>query len=107
MTNKRINSEFIDELPENIYEITEYNVMFEIRLFDRYWWDADDNRLIMKTMRGNKYKVVKPLYKNDGTRFVHMYDIKGRQTFVNYDWLLYSHSLCYYLNHMILNLNLN
>ena len=36
--------------------------------------------------------------KRDNTRFVHMIDVKGNKTFVNYDYLSFSYSIGFYLN---------
>ena len=95
-------AQYIDNLPDDVYEITHRQVMFEDRLFNRYWWDPTNNRLIMKTLRGNKYKIVQPIKDkyHDG-RFVYMIDIHGNQTFVNFDGLLIEYSVGYYLKHLI------
>ena len=46
--------EFIDELPENVFEI-KYDNMYNSQ-FNRYWFDVDNNRIIMKPIRGKNKK---------------------------------------------------
>ena len=90
--------EFINELPENVFEIKYYDNMYNSQ-FNRYWFDVDNNRIIMKPIRGKKYKIVHPMkdkYHQDD-KFAHLIDINGNQTFVNYDWFIFSHSIGYYL----------
>ena len=41
-------SEYIKELPENIFEI----------IFSYYWWDDTNQQLIIKDKRNIKYKIV-------------------------------------------------
>ena len=99
--------DYINELPENVFEITTYYNTFNPK-FDRYWWDATNNRLIMKPKRMNKYKIVHPMIdKYHDSRFVHMYDINNNQIYVNYDYLEDSYSSCYYLsiNHYDFDIN--
>ena len=101
MTSNKTKPEYIDKLPENVYKITSYDT-FPIAIFDRYWWDPTENRIIMKPKRIKKYKIIHPMFdKFHDSRFVHMYDINGKQTFVNFDFLEYSYSLGFYLNKMI------
>ena len=88
-TNFKSKPEYINELPENVFEIKDYISLGEVVLFDRYWWDPTNNRLIMKPKRIKKYKIVHPMIdKRDNTQFVHMFDINNKQTFVNYDYLI-------------------
>ena len=91
--------EYIDKLPENVFEIKNYKTYSdEVYEFNRYWWDADKCRIIMKLKRGNKYKVVKPIFdKNHGSNFVHFFDITDNDIWVNYDWIVWSNSIGYYL----------
>ena len=91
-------SEFINELPENVYEVKSYVGLIQTSLFDRYWWDPLKCRLIMKPLRGKRFKIIHPMIKHDGTRFVHMLDINGDKIFVNYDYFEFSNSIGYYLN---------
>ena len=99
MTSIRTKPQYIDELPENVFEITHYNNCYNSQ-FDRYWWDGTNNRLIMKPKRIKKYKIVQPMFdKFHESRFVHMYDINNNQIFVNYDYLEASFSMGYYFNY--------
>ena len=94
-------TEYINELPENVFEIRNYDNYYNSQ-FNRYWWDPINNKLIMKPKRGNKYKIVHPMTdKHHENKFVHLYDIDDNQIFVNYDALMYSYSPAYYLNHLI------
>ena len=96
----RSKAEFINSLPTSVYEIRFYiNACFGPSLFNRYWWDYINNRIIMKPKRGNRYKIVHPMVdKRDNSKFAHLYDIENRLTFVNYDYLTFSHSTGYYLS---------
>ena len=101
MTSNKTKPEYIEELPEKVYDIVSYDTI-PIALFDRYWWDPNKNRIIMKPKRIKKYKIIHPMInKLDNTRYVHLYDINGKQTFVNYDYLEFSYSIGYYLNKLI------
>ena len=66
--------EFLNELPENVFEfgrVLGYD-------FNRYYIDLDKCRIIMKTKRGNKIKVVKPHYdKWNNTYYVWLYRVSG------------------------------
>ena len=85
-TTKIRKPEYLNELPKNIYEYRE-----------RYWWDADNNRLLMKDKRTNKYKVVKPMSdKYHESQFIHIYE-NGKKIYINYDYLTFSYSIGYYL----------
>ena len=100
-SSNRAKAEYINELPANVFEIKYYNNFYNSQ-FDRYWIDMNKCQVIMKDKRCNKYKVVHPMInKIDNTRFIHMYDINNNQIFVNYDYLIYSYSIGYYLNHLI------
>jgi len=53
---KKINKskpEYIDKLPKNVFEIKYYDNMFN-SVFNRYWFDIDNNKIIMKPTRGKK-----------------------------------------------------
>ena len=89
--------EYIDELPENVFEIKYYDNMFN-SVFNRYWFDVDNNKIIMKPIRNKKYKIIHPMFdKFHDSYFVHMYDVDGNQTYINYGHLIFSHSIGYYL----------
>ena len=47
MTSNKTKPEYIEELPEKVYDIVSYDTI-PIALFDRYWWDPNKNRIIMK-----------------------------------------------------------
>ena len=90
-------SEYINELPENVFEIKYYDNMFNSQ-FNRYWFDVDNNKIIMKPIRGKKFKIVHPMKdKYHESNFVHLYDIDGNKVFINYDWFIFSHSIGFYL----------
>jgi len=79
--------EYINELPENVFEY----------INDRYWVDIKNNRLIMKT-KLNKFKIVHPMSdKYHDSRFIHLY-IDGNKTYMNYDYLINSHSIGFFLD---------
>ena len=91
-------SEYINELPENVFEIKYYDNMFNSQ-FNRYWFDVDNNKIIMRDKRNNKFKIVHPMkdkYHQDDN-FAHLIDINGNKTFINYDWFIFSHSIGFYL----------
>ena len=91
--------EFIDELPENVIAISNYESMGELFEIDRYWWDPICCRIIMKPKRGNKFRVVKPMTdKYHDCRFAYLYDIADNKIWVNYDYICWSNSIGYYLN---------
>jgi len=74
----RQKSEFIDQLPnENIFTIDGYKE-FDL---DRYWWDSQAKRLIMKT-RG-RYKYVNPT-KTNGLYIVVLIDSNGKSHTCSY-----------------------
>ena len=74
--------EFIDKLPENVFEIKYYDNMFNSQ-FNRYWFDVDNNKIIMKPIRGKKFKIVHPMKdKYHESNFVHLYDIDGNKVFI-------------------------
>jgi len=69
---ERQKSEYLDRLPnENIFQLEEY----EGFKLDRYFWDANDKRLIMIT-RG-RYKYVNPTRTN-GLYIVVLVDSDGK-----------------------------
>jgi len=98
MTNNRTKPEYIDELPKDVFEISYYGNWLNSK-FNRYWWDSMNNRLIMKPKRIKKYKIVHPMYdKFHDSSFVHMFDINDNQIFANYEALILTHSIGYFLS---------
>jgi len=73
----RRKAEFISELPDNCFDIEEYNG-FQL---NRYYWDPENKRLIMKT-RG-KYKIVNPT-KTNGLYTVVLCDINNQPHTTSY-----------------------
>ena len=92
---KKINKskpEYIDKLPKNVFEIKYYDNMFN-SVFNRYWFDIDNNKIIMKPTRGKKFKIIHPMKDKQNEYFAHLYDIDNKQTFINYEHLIFSHSI--------------
>ena len=91
--------EYIDKLPENVFEIKYYDsCCYPFVLFNRYWFDVENNRIIMRDKRNNKYKIVHPMFdKYHDSYFAHLIDINNEQTYINYGHLIFSHSIGYYL----------
>ena len=58
-TDSKKTLQYLDELPENVLQIDEYDE----RKFDRYFYDYDEERILMKTANG-KIKVVNNTIKN-------------------------------------------
>jgi len=73
----RHKQEFIDRLPDNVYEIQEYQ---GYRL-DRYYWDIDNKKLIIYTR--NRYKIVNPT-KNGNLYVVVLNDVDGKNHSCSY-----------------------
>jgi len=61
---------YISELPENVIQIDEYGG----RQFDRYYYDNENERIIMRTTTG-KLKVVNDMTKK--SKYVTMSDVDG------------------------------
>ena len=66
---KQQGNEYLEELPETAIEVVEYNG-FE---FDKYYFDYENNRLIMQT-RSDKLKFV-----NVSRGIFHLYDVEGNE----------------------------
>ena len=99
MSSTRSKPEYINKLPENVFEIKNYVSLGEYVYFDRYWLDMNKCQVIMKPKRMNKYKIVHPMIdKYHDSRFIHMIDINGKIIFVNYDYLIDCYSIGYYLS---------
>ena len=62
---------YINELPENVLQIDEYGG----RQFDRYYYDYENERVIMRTATG-KFKVVNDMTKN--SKYITMSDVDGQ-----------------------------
>ena len=101
-SSNRSKPEYINILPEKVIEIQSYISLGEEVLFNRYYWDVLNNRLIMKLkkpIKNNSYKVVHPMFdKYHEDRFVHMIDINDNHIYVNYDYLINYYSIGYYLS---------
>ena len=96
MTKQYIRNipEYIDELPKDVIEIKQYPSSF-LSIFNRYWFDSKNIRVIMKLkkpVKGNKYKVVKPINNRSNRRFIFMYDINDKMIWVDYDYLIKNYS---------------
>ena len=92
----RNKPEYIDKLPNNTFEIKYYDNMFQ-PLFNRYWFDVDNNRIIMKDKRNNKFKIVNSMKDKQNETFAILFDINGNKAFVNYGHIISSNSIGYYL----------
>ena len=81
------------ELPNDAFEVSKYKG----HRFDRYWWDAKNVRLIMKTVTG-RYKVVQPMedIRHDH-RHVSLYNVDGELVSIDYDKLVWSYSIGFWL----------
>ena len=92
-------SEFIDTLPEDVFEIKNYISLGEEVEFNRYWYDRINHRIIMKPKHMKIYKIVKPMTdKYHDCRFAYLFDIADNKIWVNYDYICWSNSIGYYLN---------
>ena len=67
-TIRQLN-EYVEELPENAFEISEYNDYD----FDRYYFDKDGDRILLNTIY-NRVKIIKPFVDGNRER-VTLYDI--------------------------------
>ena len=91
----RSQIEYIDELPNDVYEMSKI-LGYE---FDRYWVDLKNARIIMKTKRGNKYKVIHPYYdKWNNTYYFNPIDINNISHHWRYYDVIMSYSPAYYLH---------
>ena len=69
-TDCKKTPQYLDELPENVLQIDEYGG----RKFDRYFYDYDEKRILMRTTTG-KIKVVNDSVKN--SKYITMSDVNG------------------------------
>ena len=73
--------QYLDELPENVIQIDEYCG----RKFDRYFYDAEEERILMKTTTG-KIKVVNDAVKN--SKYITMADVDNKPRSCMYSKLI-------------------
>ena len=69
-TDSKMTPRYLDELPETVLQIDEYCG----RRFNRYFYDYDEERILMKTANG-KIKVVNDTVRN--SKYITMADIDG------------------------------
>ena len=79
---KRQIDEYIEELPEDAFEITEYND-YE---FERYYFDKHGNRILLRTFN-NAAKIIKP-YIDGNRKRVALYDINRKRCKFHYNKLM-------------------
>ena len=69
-TESKTAPQYLDELPETVLQIDEYCG----KQFDRYFYDYDEERVLMRTATG-KIKVVNDTIKN--SKYITMSDVSG------------------------------
>ena len=69
-TESKKAPQYLDELPETVLQIDEYCG----KQFDRYYYDYDEERILMRTTTG-KIKVVNDSVKN--SKYITMSDVNG------------------------------
>lgn len=80
--NKQITEYVLDFDTLNTYKLTEY----EGAKLNRYYYDIDNNKLLMFTH--NKYKIVKPTLTKSNRRIVSLATTDGYHKNVNYNLLI-------------------
>ena len=68
---KKQSPEFIDELPENVHQINEYNGA----IYNRYYYDYVNEKIILKT-ESKKFKIIKS---SPSRKQFTLYDINGER----------------------------
>ena len=90
----RSKPEYINELPANAFEFG--RVLGYV--FDRYWLDLNNLRIIMKPKRGKLYKIVHPYYsKSNNTYYFNPTDLDGIEHHWRYYDFILSFTNAYYL----------
>jgi hypothetical protein len=79
---KQNTAKYLDDLPEKVHEIEEYQD-YE---FDRYYYDYEKHRILMKTITG-KIKVVHP-YKHGNRIRISLFDINKKHVQFSYNRIM-------------------
>ena len=98
-SNKGVNYEFVDDIPEDSMVVDFYNTKTERREFDNekyyyYWFDEDNNiDVFYAKITDNIYKILHHNVAKSGNEFVAMRDKNNRQVGVMIDKFKQQHDL--------------